>query len=130
MGSKEEDVPKEPVEKTLFVEDMNETELATAVSNFDNALIGLSYMCVLDIHLVFNFAITIIPIEIYVIINIFITLQLDLPAGLTNLGNTCYMNATVQCLKTVPELRDALQSYQGGMCVIMILLLHYLILFI
>lgn len=24
------------------------------------------------------------------------------------------MNATVQCLKTVPELREALQSYQGG----------------
>lgn len=40
--------------------------------------------------------------------------QMDLPAGLTNLGNTCYMNATVQCLKTVPELRDALRSFQGG----------------
>lgn len=24
------------------------------------------------------------------------------------------MNATVQCLKSVPELRDALQSYKGG----------------
>nr|QBH73746.1 hypothetical protein [Orthoderella ornata] len=69
MGSKEEDVPKEPAEKPLFVEDMNESELATA---------------------------------------------LDLPAGLTNLGNTCYMNATVQCLKTVPELREALRSFQGG----------------
>jgi ubiquitin carboxyl-terminal hydrolase 14 len=33
MGSKEEDVPKEPVEKTVFVEDMNESELATAVCN-------------------------------------------------------------------------------------------------
>ncbi|KAL1513911.1 hypothetical protein ABEB36_003249 [Hypothenemus hampei] len=72
MGSKEEDVPKEPLEKTVFVEDMNESELATA---------------------------------------------LDLPAGLNNLGNTCYMNATVQCLKTVPALREALQNYQEGVAV-------------
>ncbi|XP_014600227.1 PREDICTED: ubiquitin carboxyl-terminal hydrolase 14 isoform X1 [Polistes canadensis] len=68
MGSKEEDVPTEPKEKPLFLEDMNESELATA---------------------------------------------LDLPAGLANLGNTCYLNATVQCLKTVPELREALKSYAG-----------------
>jgi len=32
MGSKEEDVPTEPAEKPLFVEDMNESELASAVS--------------------------------------------------------------------------------------------------
>lgn len=32
MGSKEEDVPVEPVEKTKFIEDMNESELASAVS--------------------------------------------------------------------------------------------------
>lgn len=70
MGSKEEDVPIEPTEKPLFLEDMNESELATA---------------------------------------------LDLPAGLTNLGNTCYLNATVQCLKTVPELRDALKNFSGGL---------------
>lgn len=69
MGSKEEDVPKEPVEKPLFVEDMNESELASV---------------------------------------------LEMPAGLTNLGNTCYMNATVQCLKTVPELRESLRGFQGG----------------
>lgn len=37
--------------------------------------------------------------------------QLDLPKGLINLGNTCYMNATVQCLRTVPELRNALLNY-------------------
>lgn len=34
MGSKEEDVPVEPLEKPKFVEDMNEAELASAVSIF------------------------------------------------------------------------------------------------
>lgn len=70
MGSKEEDVPVEPTEKPLFLEDMSESDLPSA---------------------------------------------LDLPAGLINLGNTCYLNATVQCLKTVPELREALKSFSGGL---------------
>ena len=31
-----------------------------------------------------------------------------IPAGLVNLGNTCYMNATVECFRYMPELRQAL----------------------
>lgn len=65
MGTVDE-LPSAPSEKPVFMEDLNEDELATA---------------------------------------------LELPAGLTNLGNTCYLNATVQCLRTVPELRTALSRF-------------------
>ena len=35
-----------------------------------------------------------------------------IPAGLDNLGNTCYMNSVVQCMKRVNELKSHLQTYE------------------
>ncbi|XP_073535235.1 ubiquitin carboxyl-terminal hydrolase 14 [Phyllobates terribilis] len=69
MGSAEA-LPEEPAERPVFVEDMTEEQLASAM---------------------------------------------ELPCGLTNLGNTCYMNATVQCIRSVPELKESLKRYTGAL---------------
>lgn len=37
-----------------------------------------------------------------------------IPCGMSNLGNTCYLNATVECLRYMPELRAALNPIRNN----------------
>jgi len=66
IGTKEEDIATEPAKKPLFMEDMSEAELASAM---------------------------------------------DMPGGLENLGNTGYINTSVQCWKNEPELKNSIVDF-------------------
>ena len=41
-------------------------------------------------------------------------METENPGGLMNLGNTCYLNSTLQCMKAIPEFTSSLQQYSGS----------------
>lgn len=63
------ELPQPPAQRTVFMEDMSDTQLAEAD---------------------------------------------PIPAGLENMGNTCYLNSTVQVLRSIPELRENLNQFKGA----------------
>ncbi|KAF7124064.1 hypothetical protein RHSIM_Rhsim12G0204700 [Rhododendron simsii] len=89
MGTADE-IVKAPEKGPVFMEDLPEEEQVVAVGDTAFLLLSLTSLgldsgSLLDIQ--------------------------GHTAGLFNLGNTCYMNSTVQCLHSVPELKSALIKF-------------------
>jgi ubiquitin carboxyl-terminal hydrolase 14 len=95
------ELPKPPAEPIKFLEDMDDTELADAVGPM--SLIRFSFL-IRDLawdacrsHKVRSYTFDHLA-------------RSDVPCALS-LGNTCYMSATVQAMRAIPELQAALSEF-------------------
>ena len=92
IGNPSAEAMFERPEKTKFTEDMTEEELAQQ----EGAIPG---GCPITAH------------SVIMSLEQMLTLSCCI-AGLQNTGNTCYANASLQVLRSIPELQDALSSYR------------------
>lgn len=84
MGNADE-IPQAPADRPKFFEDMTSAEVL-AIAVYTHAF---AYLCELLQR----------------------AAAMKLPAGLKNLGNTCYLNSVLQCMKSVPEFAETLAKY-------------------
>ncbi|SRR6266404_3792160 len=98
------ELPKPPAEPIKFLEDMNDTELADVVGRTLNAFtyyVSCPQSLYIARHACWSYKVS---FE-------YTCLSSSVSCCAYSLGNTCYMSATIQALRAIPELQTALAEF-------------------